>query len=88
MFHYREARGPEIDLLVEQGQTLAAIEIKSGATISGDFFKNLPRFSKRMDKANGIHTVDPYLIYGGDVSQNRSSAQVLPWQSVHRIIEC
>ena len=88
MFHYREARGPEIDLLVEQGQTLAAIEIKSGATISRDFFKNLTRFSKRMDTADGTYTADPYLVFGGDVSQNRSSAQVLPWQSVHRIIEC
>ena len=87
MFHYREARGPEIDLPVEQGQTLAAVEIKSGATISSDFFKNLTRFSNRMVMADGTYTVDPYLVYGGDVSQSRSSAQVLPWQSVHRLIK-
>ncbi|MGM0760093.1 MAG: DUF4143 domain-containing protein [Thermodesulfobacteriota bacterium] len=41
LFHYREARGPENDFLVEYGQKLAYVEIKSGATISEDFLNNL-----------------------------------------------
>jgi predicted AAA+ superfamily ATPase len=39
LFHYREARGAEIDLIIEQGQQLAAVEIKSGATGNGGFFQ-------------------------------------------------
>lgn len=87
LFHYREARGPEIDLLVEQGQTLAAVEIKSGQTISKDFFKNLSLFSDRVDRAGKAHTLAPHLVYGGDVSQDRSLARVMSWQDVHRIVE-
>ena len=52
LFHYREARGPEIDLLIEQGQDLAAVEIKSGATVVRDFFKNLRQFSERIKNAD------------------------------------
>lgn len=87
MFHYREARGPEIDMLIEQGQTLAAVEIKSGKTISEDFFKNLSLFSKRMDLTGNSHTLKPHLVYGGDASQDRSNVRVLSWMDVHRIVE-
>ena len=50
LFHYREARGPEVDLIIEQGRDLAAVEIKSGATVTRDFFKNLTSFSGRMEQ--------------------------------------
>ena len=38
LFHYRKTRGPEIDLPVEYGQELEAVEAKSGATISEERF--------------------------------------------------
>lgn len=85
-FHYREARGPEVDLIVEQGQNLAAVEIKSGATVTMDFFKNLTNFSSRMGLIDKPHTVQSYVVFGGEESQNRSNAQVLPWRQIHRIL--
>lgn len=39
LFHYRETRGTEIDLLIDRGRQLDAVEIKSGATTTADFFK-------------------------------------------------
>ena len=86
LFHYREARGPEIDLLIEQGEELEAVEIKSGATTSEDFFKNLKRFSERLQGAGQTHTVRSHVVYGGDDSQQRSYAQVLSWRHVQRVI--
>jgi hypothetical protein len=53
LLHYREARGPAIDLLIEQAQNLYAVEIKSGATVDKDFFENLNRFFDRLEKAVG-----------------------------------
>ena len=86
IFHYREARGPEIDLLIEQGEELEAVEIKSGATTSEDFFKNLKRFSERLQGAGQTHTIRSHVVYGGDDSQQRSYAQVLSWRHVQRVI--
>ena len=86
LFHYREARGPEIDLLIEQGDTLAAVEIKSGATINGDFFKNLKRFSNQMEGKTRKRTIRSHVVYGGDDSQQRSDAQILSWRHIQRLI--
>jgi len=86
LFHYREARGPEIDLLIEQGEELAAVEIKSGATTSANFFKNLKRFSDRMEGAGKTHRVRRRVVYGGDDSRQRSDGQVLSWRQVQKLV--
>ncbi|MDA3789481.1 MAG: ATP-binding protein [Desulfobacula sp.] len=86
LFHYREARGPEIDLLIEHGLELELVEIKSGATINTDFFKNLKRFSDRMEGAGKKRPLRSHVVYGGDDSQKRSDAQVLSWRHIQRLI--
>ncbi|MDY6989174.1 MAG: ATP-binding protein [Thermodesulfobacteriota bacterium] len=86
LFHYREARGAEVDLLIEQGQGLDAVEIKSGATTTADFFKNLKRFSDRMKGAGQTRRIRSHVVYGGNDSQQRSDAQVLSWRDVQRLI--
>ncbi len=86
MFHYREARGPEIDLIIAYGEELELVEIKSGATITKDFFKNLSRFSNRMKDAGKKHPRRSHVVYGGDDSQQRSDAEVLSWRHIQRLI--
>jgi predicted AAA+ superfamily ATPase len=86
LFHYREARGPEINLLIEHGEDLEAIEIKSGATITNDFFKNLKSFADRMEDAGKKRPVGSHVVYGGDDSQQRSDAQVLSWRHMQKLI--
>jgi uncharacterized protein len=86
LFHYREARGPEIDLLIEQAQNLYAVEIKSGATVNKDFFKNLNRFSDRLAGEANAPEIFHHIVYGGDDSQNRSHARVLAWRHIQRLM--
>ncbi len=86
LFHYRETRGLEIDLLIEQDEGVDAVEIKSGATIVGDFFKNLKRFSARMKAAGKNRPIRKHVVYGGDDSRQRSDAQALSWRDVERLI--
>ena len=85
LFHYRETRGLEIDLLVAQGERLDAIEIKSGATVSQDFFKNLQHFPDRLGDAGESRQIGNYVVYGGGESQQRSYARLLSWRDVQRI---
>jgi hypothetical protein len=86
LFHYRETRGLEIDLLIEQNEGLDAVEMKSGATVAVDFFKNLKRFSDRMIAAGKNLLIRNYVVYGGDDSQQRSDAQVVSWRDVERLL--
>ncbi len=85
-FHYREARGPEIDLLIELGEKLSTVEIKSGATTTKEFFSNLKRFSARMKDEGKTGPVQSHVVYGGDDSQQRSDAQLLSWRDVQQVL--
>lgn len=85
LFHYREVRGPEIDLILEQGDRLAAVEIKSGSTVNQDFFKNLKSFSHRLQNEEHEKKVQCYVVYSGKSAQKRSDAHVLPWNKVSQI---
>ena len=66
---YRDGNGNEVDLLYRRGQTLVPIEIKSGQTISGDYFKGIDYFSKLFGTPGGA------VIYAGDSAQRRSNGQ-------------
>lgn len=85
LFHYREARGPEIDLLIEYGEEIELVEIKSGATTNSDFFKNLKRFSDRMKGEGKKRPIRSHVVYGGDDSQQRSDVQVFSWRHIQRL---
>jgi predicted AAA+ superfamily ATPase len=87
LFHYREARGPEIDLLIEQGQDLAAVEIKSGTTLNKDYFYNINKFSDSIKYTNRRHTVRSHVVFGGEDSQQRLNAQVLSWRHARRLMK-
>ena len=86
LFHYRETRGIEIDMLIEQAEALNAVEIKSGATVNENFFKNLELFSNRIKSTPTKSTIHKNVIYGGDNSQKRSKANVLSWRDVHHLV--
>jgi uncharacterized Fe-S cluster-containing protein len=67
--------------LIERGQEFAAVEIKSGATINEDFFKNLKKFSERI-KDRQRTKLQKYVVYCGQMSQKRSQAHVLSWKDI------
>ena len=55
------------------------IEIKSGKTITSDFFNGLINFTK--DKSG----IKPYLIYGGNEIQKRSHFTALGFNELQKI---
>ena len=76
LFYWRDKSGREIDVLVENGDQLLPVEIKSGKTISSEYFKNLD-FWKRLT-GNG----DGYVLYGGDQQQQRGTGTaVVNWRT-------
>ncbi len=84
LHHWRNPRGEEVDLVVDRGSDLLAVEVKSGATVHSSFLDSLQRFSKLAREAvppppDGVATT---LVYGGDRRQERSSGLVLPWREI------
>ena len=83
LFFWRDKLGREIDVIVDSGDSLFPVEIKVGATIAEDFFKNLNYWRK----LNGTSEKGGYLIYGGDQIQKRSGSTVLPWRQATDIFD-
>jgi predicted AAA+ superfamily ATPase len=72
---WRDARGNEVDLVIENGAQLALAEIKAGATISQEWFKALDKLATAMpDRA-----VARNLFYAGSERQQRTHCAV--WQA-------
>lgn len=82
-FFWRDHTGHEVDLLLEEGENLKAIEIKSSETINSQFFKGLAYFSN----LSGISEKDCFLIYGGLKNYQRAAGKVLSWRQYQEIAE-
>ena len=86
LHHYRESRGLEMDLLVHLGDRLYAVEAKSAATTTGDFFKGFAAFAERIGASGLPAEIENVVVYGGERSQQRSAARVIAWRDVGKIL--
>lgn len=82
LFFWRDSKGLEIDLVLEKGETLTPVEIKSGATIAADFTDNL----KKWTQLSGNPQQPSWLIYGGDRQFATGSTQIIPWRQAGQLI--
>jgi len=82
MFFWRDSNGNEVDVIIEQGPKLVALEIKSGATVARDFFAGLEKWLA----LSGGEAADSFLIYGGEESYRHKGIGVIGWRSVPEIL--
>ena len=78
---YRDSSGNEVDLVIERGRALAALEIKSGQTVAKDYFQGLHRFAK----VAGDRIQGGAVVYGGRRGQARSDWEVWPFHELKRL---
>ena len=74
LYFWRDAKGNEVDLLVERGPEVTPIEIKSGATVNRDYFKGLKLFASKLPEP----PQQMMLVYDGENHQKRSDVTVWP----------
>ncbi len=82
LYFWRDRSGHEVDLLVEQGDALLPVEIKSGQTVAPDFFAGLDEW-RRISGTAG----EAWLVYGGDREQTRHGTRVVPWKRIGELAE-
>jgi predicted AAA+ superfamily ATPase len=68
LHYWRDARGNEVDLVIENGPDIALAEIKAGATISQDWFKALDDLAAALPDRSVVRS----LFYGGSERQQRT----------------
>ena len=78
---WRDKNGNEIDCLLESKGSLLPIEIKSGRTVSSDYFKGTDYFLKLA----GNLASKPYIVYGGTENQQRTTADVVSWNCLEEL---
>jgi len=83
VFHLRQTRGVEVDVVIEDANTMTAVEIKSGQTIAKTFFDNLNKLDQQFKENNASITLkNQRIVYGGETSQLRHGVQVIPWNKL------
>ena len=80
IYFWRDNTGHEIDVVIENPEELSPIEIKSGKTITSDYFIGLSFWNKISGQNGGT------IIYGGDSLQKRSNGiTIFPWNRIGEI---
>ena len=78
IYFWRDSNKNEVDLLIENGGQLQAIEIKSSATMKNDFFNGLQLFQS----ISGIDKENLSVIYGGDTDYQTQKGKFISWRNV------
>lgn len=82
LFYWRDKTGHEIDLIIDNGKTLLPIEIKSGMTISKDYFKNIDYWT------NLSGSKKAFILYTGAQHQKRSDGtEIMNWRALNSLGE-
>lgn len=81
LFFWRDNTGNEIDLISVKGTSHMPIEIKSGQTVTNDFFKGINYWNKISGAKGGL------VIYSGNTPQNRSNGvRVVPVSQLSEVL--
>lgn len=83
LYFFRDHVGNEVDLLLDYGQALVSVEIKSGATLSSDYFKGLKYYKELSGKKN----IRSYVVYAGAESMQYHDAMVYSYDKLPTLFD-
>jgi hypothetical protein len=78
LYFWRDSKGLEIDLLMEEGDTLTPVEIKSGQTMAPDFTEGL----RKWNTLSGMPNRPAFLVYGGAREMVNGNVTIIPWMRI------
>jgi predicted AAA+ superfamily ATPase len=73
LFFYRDTHGNEVDLVIRQARTLIPLEIKSAATFTSDFLKNIDHFGSVV----GDRCAQGFVLYNGQEQYTLKGTRVI-----------
>ena len=78
LYFWRNNTGDEVDVVIEQGEQLMPMEIKSGQTFNADFLTGINKWMK----IAGDAALTPQLVYGGSENMTRNGVEVRSWKQI------
>jgi uncharacterized protein len=78
LYFWRDRTGNEIDVLIDSGNRLHPVEIRSGQTLNDGYFRMLDRWADLAGDRAGA----PTLIFAGDTSALRDGVRVVGWRDM------
>ena len=75
LFFWRDATGHEIDILIDAGDRLIPVEVKSGRTVTPDATEQLAWWTALPGNPNRSGV----LVHGGDADYTLRGFRVAPW---------
>ena len=78
LFFWRDSKGLEVDLLLDDGISLKPVEIKSGQTIVPDYMTSL----KKWCALSGNPERPALVVYGGDKMLASGNISLIPWREL------
>lgn len=82
LFHFRDSRKIEVDLIEPSGAKIILIEAKSGETVGSDFFKEMTALEQLLIDKRALEKIEKHLIYGGSDSFTRNGVRVTAWNAM------
>lgn len=80
IYYWRDKTGNEVDFIIPLQEELISLEVKSGKTITKDYFKGINYWQKLTGYNKSC------VIYGGYDEQERSNCRVLPWNRIEDLV--
>lgn len=80
-YFWQDNHGREIDCMLENGNNLFAVEIKSGKTMSTSYFDTMDYF----ESLSAINRERMYVVYGGDQSMATKAGTLISWKDLDHI---
>jgi hypothetical protein len=77
LYFWRSSTGDEVDMIVDRGDRLSPVEIKSGLTLNADLFRGLDRWRSIAGSTQG-----GCLVYGGNESLQRGETRIISWRDI------
>jgi predicted AAA+ superfamily ATPase len=82
IFFWRNNTGHEVDIIIETSDGLLPVEIKSGKTITNEFFNGINYWRKLTGTQSGA------VVFGGDDSQSYSDGRkAITWRDLHKLFK-
>lgn len=78
IYFWRDSKGLEVDLLLDDGSSLKPVEIKSGQTVVPDFMTSIRKWCE----LSGLPNRPALLVYGGTKKHTNGNISIVPWREL------
>jgi predicted AAA+ superfamily ATPase len=78
IYFWRDSKGLDVDLLLDDGSSLTPVEIKSGQTVVPDFMTSV----KKWCELSGLPNRPVWLVYGGTKEYTNGNISIVPWREL------